>query len=145
MAETLKARIRSDLDRARRQRDRFLTTLLTTTLSEIRNREIELGRDAEDTDVIVVITRAIRQRRESADQMRSGGRRDLADREDREAEVLTGYLPPQLDEEEVRSMVREAIASGADSIGAVMSAIMPRIKGSFDGREANRIVREELG
>jgi hypothetical protein len=91
------------------------------------------------------VGKAIRQRHESAAQMRGGNRADLADKEDREAEALGKYLPPQLGEEEVRAMVREAVAAGADNIGAVMSAIMPRLKGSFDGREANRIAREELG
>jgi hypothetical protein len=145
MAESLKERIRADLVGARKQRDRFMTSLLTMTLSEIRNREIELGREAADSDVIAVVGKAIRQRSESSVQMRGGNRADLADKEDREADALGKYLPPQLGEEEVRAMVREAVAAGADDIGAVMSAIMPRIKGSFDGREANRIAREELG
>lgn len=145
MADSLKERIRADLMAARRQRDRFLTTLLTTTLSEVRNREIELGRDAGDAEILEVVTRALKQRREAAEQMRGGGREDLAEKEDREAQVLSQYLPPQLGEDEVRAMIREAIAGGAGNIGAVMSAIMPRIKGSFDGRDANRIAREELG
>jgi hypothetical protein len=145
MTDSLKARIRADMTTARKQRDRFRTTLLASTLSEIRNREIEVGREAEDADVIAVIGRAIKQRRESSTQMRDGGRAELADKEDREAGVLGGYLPPQLGEDEIRALVREAVAGGADNIGTVMSAIMPRIKGSFDGREANRIAREELG
>jgi len=145
MTGSLKERIRADMTTARKERDRFRTTLLASTLSEIRNREIEMGREAEDADVIAVIGRAIKQRRESSTQMRDGGRAELADKEDREAGVLGGYLPPQLGEDEVRALVREAVAGGADNIGTVMSAIMPRIKGSFDGREANRIAREELG
>jgi hypothetical protein len=145
MTDSLKARIRADMTTARKERDRFRTTLLASTLSEIRNREIEMGREAEDADVIAVIGRAIKQRRESSTLMRDGGRAELADKEDREAGVLGGYLPPQLGEDEVRALVREAVAGGADNIGTVMSAIMPRIKGSFDGREANRIAREELG
>jgi hypothetical protein len=145
MTGSLKERIRADMTTARKERDRFRTTLLASTLSEIRNREIEMGREAEDADVIAVIGRAIKQRRESSTQMRDGGRAELADKEDREAGVLGDYLPPQLGEDEVRALVREAVAGGADNIGTVMSAIMPRIKGSFDGREANRIAREELG
>jgi hypothetical protein len=145
MTGSLKERIRADMTTARKERDRFRTTLLASTLSEIRNREIEIGREAEDADVIAVIGRAIKQRRESSTQMRDGGRAELADKEDREAGVLGGYLPPQLGEDDVRALIREAVAGGADNIGTVMSAIMPRIKGSFDGREANRIAREELG
>jgi uncharacterized protein len=145
MAEALKARIRADLNDARRQKDRLRTTVLTSTLSEVRNKEIDLGRDATDEDVITVVAKAIKQRKEASEQMRSAGRAELADKEDREAALLEAYMPAGLSEAEVRSAVREAIAGGADNMGAVMGAIMPRIKGRFDGREANRIVREELG
>jgi uncharacterized protein len=145
MADTLKERMRADLNEARRARDRLRTAVLSTTLSELRNREIELGRDATDEDVIGVVAKAIRQRKESAEQMRSAGRTELADREAQEADMLSVYMPAALSEEEVRTLVRESMAGGADNMGAVMGAIMPRIKGRFDGREANRIVREELG
>ncbi len=144
MAESLKDRLRADLNAARRARERERTTLLTMTLSEVRNREIEKGGEADDADVTEVLTRAIKRRREASEQMRAGGRPELADREDREALLLSGYLPPALGEEEVRARVREAIAAGAGDVGAVMSRIMPALKGRFDGREANRIVREEL-
>jgi uncharacterized protein len=144
MSEVLKERIRSDLNDARRQQDRLRTTVLTSTLSEVRNKEIELGREAKDEDVIAVVARAIKQRKESSEQMRTAGRPELADKEDREAVLLEAYMPAGLSEAEVRAAVRDAIAGGADSMGAVMGAIMPRIKGRFDGREANRIVREEL-
>jgi uncharacterized protein len=145
MAEALKGRIRADLNDARRQKDRLRTTVLTSTLSEVRNKEIDLGREATDEDVIGVVAKAIKQRKESSEQMRSAGRAELADKEDREAALLEAYMPAGLSEAEVRSAVQEAIAGGADNMGAVMGAIMPRIKGRFDGREANRIVREELG
>jgi uncharacterized protein len=145
MADALKDRIRGDLNDARRQKDRLRTTVLTSTLSEIRNREIELGREVSDEDVIGVVAKGIKQRKESSEQMRSAGRAELADKEDREAELLAAYMPAGLSEAEVREAVRAAIAGGADNMGAVMVAIMPRIKGRFDGRDANRIVREELG
>jgi uncharacterized protein len=144
MAEQLKDRIRGDLNEARRNRDRLRTTVLSSTLSEIRNKEIELGREATDEDVIGVLAKALKQRKESAEQMRSGGRTELAEKEEREAELLDVYTPAAMSEAEVRQLVRDAVAAGADNMGAVMGAIMPRIKGRFDGREANRIVREEL-
>ena len=144
MAEALKTRIQSDLIRARKDRDRGRTLVLSTTLSELKNREIELGRDASDDDAILVLTRGIKQRRESAEQMRSGARPDLADNEEAQADILKGYLPEALPEDQVRVMIREALAEGADNMGAVMSRIMPRLKGRFDGREANRLVQDEL-
>jgi uncharacterized protein len=146
MAETdLKERIRADLGTARRDRDKLRTTVLTTLLSEIRNREIDLGREVGDDEVQAVATSAIKRRREAAEQMRGGGREDLALKEEQEATILQSYLPPQLDEDEVRVMVREAIEAGAKDLGGVMKAVSPRTKGRFEGRELNRIAREELG
>lgn len=141
----LKDRIRDDLNEARRQKDRLRTTVLSTALSEVRNREIDLGREAGDEDVVGVLTKALKQRRESAEQMRSAGRAELAEKEEREAELLAGYMPAAMTEDEVRGLARDAIAAGATDLGSVMGALMPRIKGRFDGRDANRIVREELG
>lgn len=145
MAETLKKKIRKDLNRARRERDRMCTMVLTTLLSEIRNREIELGHDLSDDEVEKVAAQAIKRRREAAEQMQAGGRAELAERERRECGLLERYLPPQLSASEVRQLVRDAIAAGADDIGAVMGRVMPEVKGRFEGREANRIAREELG
>jgi len=144
MAQSLKDRIKADAVEARKAKDRRRTTLLTMTLSEIRNHEIEKGRDATDQDVIEVVGRAIKQRKDAADQMRDGGRSELAEKEDEEARLLEAYMPEQLSEDEVRERVREIIAGGADSIGPVMGRLMPEIKGRFDGKEANRVVREEL-
>jgi uncharacterized protein YqeY len=121
------------------------TAVLSMTLSEVRNRQIEMGREPTDEDVTEVVARAIRKRREAAEQIRAVGRTDLADKEEQEAALLMAYMPAQLSEAEVRQLVRDAIAGGAGNIGAVMGAIMPRVKGRFDGKETNRIVREELG
>jgi uncharacterized protein YqeY len=146
MADTaLKDQVRADLNAARRERDKLRTTTLTTFLAEIRNREIELGRELKDEDVQGLLTTAIKRRREAADQMRAGGRPELAEKEDREALLLQAYLPPQLGETEVRQLVRAAVEGGAKDLGSVMKAVMPQVKGRFEGKELNRIVREELG
>jgi uncharacterized protein len=145
VSDTLKEQLRSDLNAARKDRDKLRTTVLTTFISEIRNREIELGREATDEDVQPLLTTAIKRRREAAEQMRAGGREELAAKEEQESAMLQAYLPPQLTEDDVRGMVREAIAGGAGDLGAVMKAVMPRAKGKFDGKELNRIVRESLG
>jgi uncharacterized protein YqeY len=145
MAEALLDRLRADVNAARRDRDKLRTLVLTTTLAEVKNRAIELRRDVTDADVVEVISRAIKRRREAAEQIRAGGREELAAKEEQEAELLQGYMPAQMSEAEVRQVVREAVAGGASTVGAVMSAVMPRVKGRFDGRETNRIVREELG
>lgn len=144
MSTQLKARLQGDLNQARRDRDRDRTLLLSTTLSEIRNREIEIGHELTDDEVIEVIARAIKQRRDAATQMRDGGRPELAEREEAEARALAVYLPEPFTEAEVRGMVRALVDEGVTQMGAVMGRLMPGLKGRFDGKEASRIVREEL-
>lgn len=144
MPDTLKATIREDLNAARRERDKLRTTLLTMLLAEVRNKEIDVGHELADGEVHAVVTTAIKRRREAAEQMRGGGREELAQKEEQEAALLQAYLPPQLTEADVRAMVREAIAAGASDLGSAMKALTPKTKGKFDGRELNRIVREEI-
>jgi uncharacterized protein YqeY len=140
----LKDTIRDELNAARKERDKLRTVLLTSTLSDIKYKEVELKREATDADVLEVLNRAIKRRKEASEQMRAGNRLDLAEKEDQEAALLAKYLPAQLSEAEVRGFVREAIAGGATNMGAVMGKLMPKLKGAFDGKEANRIVKEEL-
>lgn len=144
MSSELKARIQQDLNAARKQRDKLRTLVLSTMLSEVKNKEIDGGAPIDDEGVIQAVTRAIKQRRDASEQMRAAGRPELADKEDEQSEVLSEYLPEGLSEEEVREIVREIIASGAGEVGPLMGQLMPRIRGRFDGKEANRVVREEL-
>lgn len=145
MSSDLKSRIQADLNSARKARDKLRTLVLSTALSEIRNEEIDSGGELDDDGVVSVLSRAVKQRKDASEQMRSAGRDDLADKEDAQAEILREYMPEALDEDEVRAMVREIVGSGADQMGPIMGRLMPRIRGRFDGKEANRIVREELG
>lgn len=144
VSSSLKSELEQELNQARKARNRLRTTVLSSTLAEIRNAEIEKGGDADDELVKQVLTRAVKQRREAADQMREGGREELALKEEEELEILSAFLPPPLSEAQVRAMVREIVEDGADQMGAVMGRLMPQIQGRFDGKEANRIVREEL-
>jgi uncharacterized protein YqeY len=145
MSTDLKQQIQTNLITARKARNRLETVVLTTLLSEIRNREIEERDELANADVEAVVSRAIKQRRDASTQMRDGGRPELADKEDAEAEILQAYLPPQLSEADVREIVQKAISGGGDQLGALMGRVMPQVRGRFDGKEANRIVREELG
>jgi len=140
----LRDRLREDMNNARRAHDKLRTLVLGTTLAELKNREIELGREAADSDVIEVVNRAVKQRREAAEQIRAAAARSWRPGRSRRAEMLGHYLPQPLTEAEVREVVRAAIGAGARTVGEVMPRIMPLLKGRFDGREANRIVREEL-
>ena len=144
MASQLKSRLQADLNQARKQRDKERTLVLSTILADLRYKEIDDGREATDEVVVEVLTRAIKQRKDAAEQMRAGAREELAAVEDAQAAILAAYLPEGMDEDEVRALVREAIAGGAQEMGPIMAALMPKIRGRFDGKEANRIVREEL-
>jgi uncharacterized protein YqeY len=145
LATDLKSRIQADLNEARKKRDKVQTLVLSTVLSELKNREIDSRVELDDDGALQVISKAIKQRQDASEQMREAGRPELADREDGQVEILKTYLPQQLSEEEVRDVVREILRGGASQMGAVMGQLMPRIRGRFDGKEANRIVREELG
>jgi len=145
VANQLKSRLQADRNQARKQRDKERTLVLSTVLADVRYREIEDGREANDDVVLQVLSKAIKQRKDAAEQMRSGGREELAAVEDAQADVLGAYLPEGMSEEDVRALVREAIAAGATQMGPLMATLMPKLRGRFDGKEANRIVREELG
>jgi len=145
VSSELKKKVQADLNAARKQRDKERTLVLSTLLSEMKNREIEVGGELDDGAAIQVITKGIKQRKDAAEQMRAGGREELAAHEEAQAAVLKAYLPEGLSEDEVRAMVSEIVAGGAAAMGAVMGQLMPRIRGRFDGKEANRIVKEILG
>jgi len=144
VSSDLKSRIKRDLDDARKRRDKARTLVLSTLLSDIRNREIETGSEIDDDGVVQVVGRGIKQRKDAAEQMSGAGRDELAAQETAQAEILAEYLPAGMSEEEVRALVREAIASGMAEMGPLMGSLMPKIRGRFDGKEANRIAREEL-
>lgn len=138
------ARLQGDLNSSRKSQDKAGTLLLGTVLSEVKNKKIELRRDPADADVIDVIRKAIKRRRESAEMYTKGNRKDLADKELSEAAALEKYLPAQVSDEELRTAVRAAIAGGATQIGAVMGKVLPQFKGRAEGGTINAIAREEL-
>ena len=143
MSELL-ARLQGDLNSARKSQDKAGTLLLSTVLAEIKNKKIELRRDPSDADVIDVLRKSIKKRRESVDLYKKGNRNDLADKEAAEATALEKYLPAQVSDEELRTAVKAAIAGGATQIGAIMGKVLPQFKGRADGSTINAIAREEL-
>ena len=143
MSELL-ARLQGDLNSARKSQDKAGTLLLSTVLSEVKNKKIELQRDPVDADVIDVLRKSIKRRRESIEMYTKGGRQDLADKEQSEAAALEKYLPAQVSDEELRAAVILAIAGGATQIGAVMGKVLPQFKGRAEGGVINAIAREEL-
>jgi hypothetical protein len=114
------------------------------TLSEVKNREIELKRELTDDDVIEVFRRAVKKRREAVELYDKAARPELAKKERDEIVLLEAYLPAQAGADEIRAAVRGAIAGGAANVGAVMAKVMPQFKGKADGSAINAIAREEL-
>jgi uncharacterized protein YqeY len=141
----LQDRLRDELQASRKARKTALTLVLGTVLSDIENHHLAIKRDITDDDVVEVIRRAIKRRRESVEAFEKGGRTELAARERAEVDALVQYLPASVSDDEVRGAVRAAIAAGAANLGAVMGTVVPQFKGRAEGSVINRIAREELG
>ena len=141
----LLARLQADLNASRKAQDKPATLLLGTVLSEIKNRRIELKRDPNDAEVVEVLRKSIKRRRESVEMYEKGGRADLAAKERSEAAALQQYVPAQVGDEELRAAVNAAITGGATTIGAVMGKVLPQFRGRAEGATINAIAREELG
>ena len=145
MSESLRSRIQTDLNKARKARDKERILVLSTALSEVKNKEIDTGEALDDDGVLQVISKGIKQRQDAASQMREANRPELAQKEEAQLAILQEYLPEQLSEAAVRELVQGFVADGATQMGALMGRLMPEIRGRFDGKLANQIVREELG
>ena len=138
------ARLQGDLTSSRKAGDKARTLVLGTIIADAKNREIELRRALEDDDVIEVLRRGIKKRRESIDLYVKGAREELAEKERVEVRVLEEYLPAGVSADELRAAVRAAISGGATTIGAVMGKVMPQFKGRAEGGTISAIAREEL-
>jgi hypothetical protein len=136
--------LRAALNAARKaqQKDRIL--VLGTILANVKNRELELGRDPTDDEVVEVVRKGIKIRREAYEQFSSAKRTDLADVELGQVKVLEEFLPPAAQPAEIRAAARAAIEAGAKDLGKVMGVVVPQFKGRAEGKLINQIVREEL-
>jgi uncharacterized protein len=141
---SLLATIQNDLNAARKSQDKFKTLLLGTTLSEIKNRRIELMRDLTEDEVGEVIRKGIKKRRESVEIFQKAGRDELAQKESAEIGLLEHFLPAQASDDEIRAAIASAVAAGASNIGALMGTVAPQFKGKAEGGRISAIAREEL-
>lgn len=145
---SLKEKIAEDLKEAMRGKDILRVNTLRMIIAAIKNYEVEKMKQASDDDVMVVLTKEAKRRKEAIEEYEKYGRSDLAEKEKRELEIIESYLPKQLTEEEIREIVMKTIEEvGATSIrdlGKVMGAVMPKLKGKADGKLVNNIVREML-
>ncbi|MEP6852721.1 MAG: GatB/YqeY domain-containing protein [bacterium] len=146
----LKSRLQSDLTRSMKARDELRTATIRMTLSAITAEEVagKTARELGDDEVLRVITREAKKRREAAQAYNDGGRPELAERELAEGQVLDAYLPTQLGDEELTELVRAAVvqtrASGPREMGVVMKVVQPQVAGRADGRRVSDEVRRQL-
>ncbi|HLK73382.1 MAG TPA: GatB/YqeY domain-containing protein [Streptosporangiaceae bacterium] len=149
MAE-LKERLRADLSTAIRARDQVRMRTIRMALTSITNEEVAgaSARDLTDEEVVRVLTREARKRREAAEAFSAAGRSEQAAAESAEGEVLAGYLPAQLSDDELAALIDAAIAetgaSGLPGLGQVMKTVTPRVAGRADGARVAAEVRRRL-
>lgn len=146
---TLKERIDADLKDAMRSKNELTTSVLRMLKSAVKYKEVEPGASAlDDAGIEKVIGTLIKQRRDSVDQFKAGGRDDMAQKEEAEITILQNYLPKQMSADELRAEVQAAIAAvGAKSpkdMGAVMKAVQPKVAGRAEGRAISEEVKAQL-
>ena len=145
---SLKDTIAAELAQATKAKDTIRMNTLRMLRAAMKNREVELRAELEESEILRVIGSQIKQRKESIRQYEEGGRMDLAKKEGEELEILTCFMPEQISEEAVNRVVIEIIkevgAKDMKDMGRVMKAAMARLRGSADGKMVNDIVKREL-
>jgi len=141
-------RIESEVKDAARARDKHRLGTLRMLKSALKYREIEIGKELSDAEVVQVAQTLIKQRRDSAGQFRSGGRPELAQNEEAEIMVIESFLPRQLSDDELAQLASEAVtetgATDPKGMGAVMKALMPKIAGRAEGKRVSDAVKAAL-
>jgi uncharacterized protein len=144
----LSERIDAEMKEAARAQDKRRLGTLRMLKSALKYREIETGKPLEDTEVVAVAQTLIKQRRDAAAQYTAGGRPELADNENAEIAILETFLPRQLSDAELQSLVQEAVtasgAKGPKDMGAVMKALMPKVQGKAEGKRVSEAVKTAL-
>jgi len=145
---TLEQRLRDDLKGAMKKGDKVRRSALRMVMAGVKNAEIERRAGLEDADVLGILAREVRQRRESIDAFSKGDRRDLVAQEKAELAVLLEYLPQQISRQEIAAAAREVIAEvgaqGPGDKGKVMSKLIAQLKGKAEGRDINEVVTQLL-
>ena len=145
---SLKQRLADELKEAMKNKDQLRKNVITMIRADIKQIEVDKRVELTDDDIIEIVAKQAKQRRDSIEEFEKGGREDLIDQAKQEVNVLMEYLPEQLSEEEIETILREVIAEiGAASMkdmGKIMAAAMPKLKGRADGKVVNQTVRKIL-
>ncbi|GAA0408353.1 GatB/YqeY domain-containing protein [Paenibacillus motobuensis] len=144
----LSERLNEDMKQAMKSQDKFKLSTIRMVRSTIKNLEIDLKRTLDDNEVLDILSREIKQRKDALQEFEKAGREDLAASARAEVEIIAVYLPKQLTEEEIKVIVQQTIqetgASSKADMGKVMSALMPKVKGRADGKLINQAVQQSL-
>ncbi|MFC0212078.1 GatB/YqeY domain-containing protein [Paenibacillus chartarius] len=145
---SLSERLNEDMKNAMKSQDKFKLSVIRMVRSAIKNIEIDTKKTLSDDEVLDVLNREIKQRKDSLQEFEKAGRDDLAETVQAEIAVLIEYMPQQLSEEEVKAIVQQTIqevgASSKADMGKVMGALMPKVKGRADGKLVNQLVQQLL-
>ena len=145
---SLSQRLDDDMKQAMRDKDKFRLTTIRMVRAAVKNQEIDLKRPLEDGEVLDIVSREIKQRKDSLQEFQKAGRDDLVKDVAAEIDIISVYLPAQLTEEEIKAIVQQTIqetgASSKADMGKVMSALMPKVKGRADGKLVNQTVQQFL-
>ncbi|MDD5749031.1 MAG: GatB/YqeY domain-containing protein [Actinomycetota bacterium] len=144
----LKEKLQTEMKEALKRGEKIRLSTIRMILSEIRYAEIEKRGELSEEELLGLLTREARKRKEAIAEFERGKRQDLVDKESEELRIIEGYLPEQMAENDIRalleSVIKEVDASSPSDLGKVMSSVMPKVKGKADGRLVNEIARELL-
>ena len=144
----LKEQLTADMKEAMKNKEKERLAVIRMVRGAIRQQEIDGQKELGEEDVIAVISKEVKMRRDSIEEFQKGGREDLVEKTQAEIDVLLPYLPAQLSEDEVRELVKAAVeqtgAATPKDMGKVMGVLMPKVKGRADGKMVNTIVKSFL-
>ncbi|MGP4071477.1 GatB/YqeY domain-containing protein [Piscibacillus sp. B03] len=145
---TLLERLNQDMKQALKNKEKDRLTVIRMVKSSLQNEAIKKGEELSEDDEMQVLTREVKQRKDSLQEFKNANRDDLAEKTEQELEIIQGYLPEQLSDEELEQIVINTInevgASSKSDMGKVMSAVMPKVKGQADGSKVNKMVMNHL-
>jgi len=148
LMSTPQERIEIEVRQALKARDKERLSTLRMLLNSIKNERIRTGQEVEEAAFLKLVRKGVKQRQESSQLYRQGGREELADQEEREAEILAVYLPPAVSDEELAAAIRDYVAAagltGPQAMGSVMKEMLHRFSGRADGGTINRLARDIL-
>lgn len=144
----LKDILAEDLKESMKSKNKVKKNVVTMVRAAIKQREVDERIELGDADIIDIIAKQVKQKRDSIEEFQKGNRQDLIDLTNEEIKILLDYLPPQLSEDELEQIIKEAInetqAQTKKDLGKLMAVIMPKVKGKADGKQVNQIVAKYL-